>query len=127
MTLSSIAFSQTDTGTVPVKSFPIPVVKQIVKDLIEGDLAKEQLKITEKQLQESNTIITQQNEIIMSFRVNEGYYKEILKKNNEIYKKIYDYNKKLESQNKKLKTNNKFKSVLLGFTIVGLTYTLTKN
>ena len=126
MTLSLTAFSQSDTDTLRVKSFPIPVLKQIVKDLIEGDLAKEQLKITEKQLAESNEVIKIQKEVIMTFRVNESYYNQILKKNDELFREITEYNSKLESQNKKLKTNNKFKSVLLGSIIAGLTYTLIR-
>jgi hypothetical protein len=44
-------FSQTDT-TSNTKCFPIPVVKQIMKDIISGDSAKEQLKLTESQLVE---------------------------------------------------------------------------
>jgi hypothetical protein len=124
--LSLTAFSQSDTDTLRVKSFPIPVLKQIVKDLIEGDLAKEQLKITEKQLAESNEVIKIQKEVIMTFRVNESYYNQILKKNDELFREMTEYNSKLEAQNKKLKTNNKFKSVLLGSIIAGLTYTLIR-
>jgi len=126
MMLSLTAFSQSDTDTLRVKSFPIPVLKQIVKDLIEGDLAKEQLKITEKQLAESNEVIKIQKEVIMTFRVNESYYNQILKKNDELFREMTEYNSKLEAQNKKLKTNNKFKSVLLGSIIAGLTYTLIR-
>jgi hypothetical protein len=126
MTLSLTAFSQSDTDTLRVKSFPIPVLKQIAKDLIEGDLAKEQLKITEKQLAESNEVIKIQKEVIMTFRVNESYYNQILKKNDKLFREMTEYNSKLEAQNKKLKTNNKFKSVLLGSIIAGLTYTLIR-
>ena len=50
LSLSSIAFSQTGTNNQPVKCFPIPVVKQITKDLMSGDSAKAQLKLTEQQL-----------------------------------------------------------------------------
>lgn len=121
---SLIAFSQTDTDTLRVKSFPIPVVKQIVKDLIEGDMAKEQLKLAEKELEETRTVILLQSQMISTLRVNETYYGQIIQRNDETFKKLFDYTNKLETENKKLKTNNKFKSVLLGSIIIGLTYTL---
>jgi hypothetical protein len=44
-------FSQKGTDTIPeVKCFPIPVVKEMIKDLISGDSAKVLLKETEKEL-----------------------------------------------------------------------------
>ena len=52
LNLSLTAFSQTGTSNEPVKCFPIPVVKQITKDLLSGDSAKAQLKLTEQQLAE---------------------------------------------------------------------------
>ena len=47
--MSSIAFSQKDTA-IPVKCFPITIVREIAKDLLIGDSAKALLKLTEEQL-----------------------------------------------------------------------------
>ena len=57
LSLSLTAFSQTDTNKEPVKCFPIPIVKQITKDLLSGDSAKAQLKLTEQQLYKTENIV----------------------------------------------------------------------
>jgi hypothetical protein len=45
------AFSQKGIDSIPdVKCFPISTVKEIIKDLMSGDSAKEVLKLTEKEL-----------------------------------------------------------------------------
>ena len=49
MMLSLTAFSQTGTNN-QVKCFPAPVVKQIMKDLLIGDQAKAQLKLSDSLL-----------------------------------------------------------------------------
>ena len=49
--LKLTTFSQKGTDTIPeVKCFPIPVVKEMIKDLLSGDSAKALLKETEKEL-----------------------------------------------------------------------------
>ena len=71
LSLSSIAFSQTGTNSEPVKCFPIPVVKQITKDLLSGDSAKAQLKLTEQQLAETEKIVEKKDSVISVMRVKE--------------------------------------------------------
>ena len=51
--MSLTAFSQTVTNNQQTKCFPLPVVKKITKDLLSGDSAKAQLKLTENQLIET--------------------------------------------------------------------------
>jgi hypothetical protein len=58
------AFSQIDTNKEPVKCFPIPIVKQITKDLLSGDSAKAQLKLTEQQLYKTENIVEMKDSVI---------------------------------------------------------------
>jgi hypothetical protein len=60
--MSLTVFSQKDT--VPTKSFPIPIVKEIVKDLLSGDQAKEELKLTNVQLAETEKKVLYKDSII---------------------------------------------------------------
>ena len=102
LSLSSIAFSQTGTNNEPVKCFPIPVVKQITKDLISGDSAKAQLKLTELQLAETEKIIEKKviegNKIKVSYKkTEEGEFERdlsadrIYNLNNTLFKNNYYY------------------------------------
>ena len=53
--LKLTTFSQKGTDSIPeVKCFPIPVVKEMIKDLLSGDSAKALLKETEKELIKCN-------------------------------------------------------------------------
>ena len=65
--LSSTAFSQIDTTT-KGKYFTIPVVKLIVKDLLSGDSAKAQLKITEAQLLETENKVALKDSVINTMK-----------------------------------------------------------
>ena len=63
MILSLTAFSQKDT-IIPTKCFPIPVVKLITKDLMSGDQAKVELKLTTKELEETQLKVSLKDSII---------------------------------------------------------------
>ena len=63
MTLSLTAFSQTGTNN-QVKCFPVPVVKQIMKDLLSGYEAKLQLKLSDSLLVLTENKVKVQDSII---------------------------------------------------------------
>ena len=120
LSLSSIAFSQTGTNSEPVKCFPITVVKQITKDLLSGDSAKAQLKLTEQQLVETEKIVEKKDSIISIMRVKEENYNTIIAAQNEKYSILESHTKQLEWDLKKLKVKSKFTSILSGSAILVL-------
>jgi hypothetical protein len=113
-----IAFSQTDTST-SVKSFPIPIVRLIMKDLLSGDSAKAQLKLVEKEVVELNSKIVLKDSVINTLRLKEDNYMTIINSEKEKYKIVESYSKKLEWDLKKEKTKNKFKS-FVGTAVIGV-------
>jgi hypothetical protein len=118
LSLSLTAFSQTDTNKEPVKCFPIPIVKQITKDLLSGDSAKAQLKLTEQQLYKTENIVEMKDSVISIMRVKEENYNTIILAQNEKYSILENHTKQLEWDLKKLKVKNKFTSILSGSAIL---------
>jgi len=114
LSLSLTAFSQIDTNKEPVKCFPIPIVKQITKDLLSGDSAKAQLKLTEQQLYKTENIVEKKDSVISIMRVKEENYNTIILAQNEKYSILENHTKQLEWDLKKLKVKNKFTSILSG-------------
>jgi hypothetical protein len=112
------AFSQTDTST-NTKTFPIPVVRLIMKDLISGDSAKAELKLTEKQLLETEKKVIIKDSIINLLREKETKYKTIMDLQHEKYVMQRRYSDKLEIDLKKQIVKNKFGTVL-GIGVIGL-------
>jgi len=121
--VKSIAFSQTDTSKVE-KCFPIPVVKQIMKDLVSGDEAKAQLKLTEQQLLETEKKVSLKDSVISTLRLKEVNYQTIIDSEKEKFDIMEKYSKKLEFDLKKEKVKNKFKSILGTGVIVALSFFL---
>ena len=121
--LSLTVFSQTDTTT-NSKSFPIPVVRQIMKDLISGDSAKAQLKLTEQQLLETEKKVVFKDSIIISLREKESNLGLIISSEKEKFKIVEDYSKKLEWDLKKEKVKGRFKSIIGTGVIVVLGFLL---
>lgn len=121
--MSSIAFSQTDTSS-NVKCFPIPVVRQIMKDLISGDSAKAELKLTEAQLVETEKKVVLKDSVITTLRLKEVNYLTIIDAEKQKFKIVEDYSKKLEWDLKKEKVKGKFKSILGTGVIAVLTFFL---
>jgi len=105
------AFSQIDT-TKNEKCFPIPVVKQIMKDLVSGDSAKAQLKLTEQQLIETEKKVELKDSVIVTLRAKESNYQTIIDAEKQKFDIVEKYSKKLEFELKKEKVKNKFKSIL---------------
>lgn len=127
LSLSLTAFSQTGTNNQPTKCFPIPVVKQITKDLMSGDSAKAMLKLTEQQLIETENKVLMKDSIIVMLRDKEINYQTMLDAQNKKFQILEDHNKKVEWALKKEKVKNKFKSILSGAAIIALTYLLIMN
>ena len=121
--LKSIAFSQTDTSKVE-KCFPMPVVKQIMKDLISGDEAKAQLKLTEQQLIETEKKVSLKDSVISTLRLKEVNYQTIIDSEKQKFEIMEKYSKKLEFDLKKEKVKNKFKSIVGTGVIVALSFFL---
>lgn len=121
--MSSIAFSQTDTSS-NVKCFPIPVVKQIMKDLLVGDSAKAELKLTEAQLVQTEKKVVLKDSVITTLRLKEVNYLTIIDAEKEKFRIVEDYSKKLEWDLKKEKVKGKFKSILGTGVIAVLTFFL---
>jgi hypothetical protein len=116
--VSLTVFSQTDT-TSNVKCFPIPVVKQIMKDVISGDSAKAMLKITEAQLIETEKKVILKDGIITSYQQKEQNYITIIDSEKQKFSIMETYSKKLEFELKKEKVKNKFKSIV-GTAVIGV-------
>ncbi len=116
--MSLTVFSQTDT-TSNVKCFPIPVVKQIMKDVISGDSAKAMLKITEAQLIETEKKVILKDGIITSYQQKEQNYITIIDSEKQKFSIMETYSKKLEFELKKEKVKNKFKSIV-GTAVIGV-------
>ena len=121
--MSSIAFSQTDTSS-NVKCFPIPVVKQIMKDLLVGDSAKAELKLTEAQLVQTEKKVVLKDSVITTLRLKEVNYLTIIDAEKEKFRIVEDYSKKLEWDLKKENVKGKFKSILGTGVIAVLTFFL---
>jgi hypothetical protein len=124
--VKSIAFSQTDTSKVE-KCFPIPVVKQIMKDLVSGDEAKAQLKLTEQQLSETEKKVSLKDSVITTLRSKELNYQTIIDSEKQKFEIMDRYSKKLEMDLKKEKVKNKFKSILGTGVIAVLTFFIITN
>jgi hypothetical protein len=118
------AFSQTGTNNQPTKCFPIPIVKQITKDLMSGDSAKAVLKLTEQQLLETENKVIMKDSVITMLRDKESNYIKMLDAQNQKYSILEDHTKKVEWDLKKEKVKNKFKSILGGGALIALTFLL---
>jgi 6-phosphogluconate dehydrogenase len=118
------AFSQTGTNNQPTKCFPIPVVKQITKDLMSGDSAKAQLKLVNEQLSETEKKVEMKDSVISLLRVKESNYNVIIEAQNQKYSTLEAHTKKVEWNLKKEKVKNKFTSILSGGIVLTLTFFL---
>jgi len=111
LTLSLTVFSQTDT-TNQVKCFPIPTVRKIMKDLLSGDQAKAQLKLTEEQLTQTEQKVVLKDSVINTMKLKEVNYLTIIDSEKQKFGIMENYSKKLEWDLKKERVNSKFKSIV---------------
>ena len=125
LSLSSTAFSQTDTSKKDgVKCFPISTVKEIVKDLKSGDEAKAQLKLSDSLLTVTEKKVELKDSIIVAMQKKETNYLSIIDAQNQKYSVLETYTKKVELNLKKEKVKNKFTSIISGGIILTLSYLL---
>ena len=123
MILSLIAFSQKDTIT-PTKCFSIPIVKLITKDLISGDQAKEELKLTTKELEETQLKVSLKDSIITKMKEKEVNYNKIINEQGTQYKILQNHTTEVEKMFKSIKRRNIFTKVFSTMIIGTLTYFL---
>jgi hypothetical protein len=83
-----------------------------MKDLLIGDSAKAQLKLTESQLIETEKKVILKDSVINTLRLKEVNYLTIIESEKEKFNIIEDHSKKLSLELKKEKVKNKFKSIL---------------
>lgn len=120
MTLSLTAFSQTGTNN-QVKCFPVPVVKQIMKDLLSGDEAKLQLKLSDSLLVLTENKVKVQDSIINEMKLKEENYLKQINSEKEKLVISENYAKQLEKDLKKEKVKYKLTSILSVAIITALT------
>lgn len=116
---SLIVFSQTDTNNKnktpePVKCLPVSTFKLIAKDLLRGDSAIAELKLSNEQIILLEQKVSLKDSVITTMQKKEENYLTIIKSQDEKYQVLEDHTKKLELQLKKEKVKNKFKSYIGG-------------
>lgn len=121
MTLSSTAFSQVGTVQVPTKCLPVSTLKMISQDLLKGDEAKAQLKLTEEQLDLTEKKVVVKDSIIATMKVKESNYVTIIDVHNQKYDVLDKYTKKIEWDLKKEKVKGKFLNIMSGGIVIALT------
>jgi hypothetical protein len=83
-----------------------------MKDLLVGDSAKAELKLTEAQLVQTEKKVVLKDSVITTLRLKEVNYLTIIDAEKEKFRIVEDYSKKLEWDLKKEKAKGKFKSIL---------------
>ena len=112
MISSLTAFSQKGTDSIPSKSFPLPVVKMIIKDILSGDSAKAQLKITNEQLQETKKIVSIKDSVINKLELKNSNSELIINSERDKFSIINEQLKKTEKELRKERIKTKiFKSL----------------
>jgi hypothetical protein len=113
LSLSLTAFSQTDTKE-KLKCLPVSTFKKIAQDLLKGDSAIAELKLTNEQLVKTEEKVALKDSVISTMVIKEKNYVEIIGTQDKKYEVLEGYTKKLEFQLKKEKVKGKFKSILGG-------------
>jgi hypothetical protein len=120
--LNLTAFSQKGTvDSIPTKTFTLPVVKAIVKDLMSGDSAKKQLILSEKELALTKNIVSLKDSVIISLEKKVENQKLITQEEKNRGDVIEN---QLNISNKELK-KEKFKNKLTKFVSSGLIVALS--
>lgn len=114
-------FSQKGTDTIPSKSFPIPVVKLIVKDLLSGDSAKNQLLLSEKELEKTKKIVYLKDSVIQELKLKNENSQHILTLERDKFHMLESHNKKVERELKVQKIKSKLFGSLttIGIVVIG--------
>ena len=123
MILSLIAFSQKDT-IIPTKCFPAPILKLIAKDLISGDQAKEELKLTLKELEETQIKVSLKDSIILKMNEKEVNYNRVISEQTNQYAILQTHSTEVEKKLRAMKSRNIFTKVFSTMIVGTLTYFL---
>lgn len=83
-----------------------------MKDVLSGDSAKAQLKLTIDEVSQLENKVSLKDSIITTLRLKEENYKTIIDSEKQKFEIMERYSKKLEFDLKKEKVKNKFKSIL---------------
>jgi hypothetical protein len=115
------SFGQIKKDTTQI-CFPYSVGKQIALDLNKLDQLTELIKLTDKELKETQKKVVVQDSIITTMELKEDNYLLQIKKEGEKYTIVDDQNKDLRTDIKKLKTKNTIIEIVGGAIIGALTY-----
>ena len=96
-------------------------MKNIIKDLISGDECKEELRLTEQQLKETEKKVELKDSVIYKMEEKEKNYLTLLIDERTKYGVLEDHTKKLETNLKIRKLEAKFTRALSGGAILVLT------
>jgi len=94
-------------------------VKLIIKDLLSGDSAKEQLKLTEQELGLTQKQLLLKDNIISEMKDKEINYLKIIDSEKQKFTIVENHSKKLAIDLKKEKVKSKFKGIT-GMVIIGV-------
>ena len=108
------AFSQSATDTLPVKCFPIPVVRLIVKDLLSGDSAKAELKLANQHIIVIEDKVKLKDSIILTMDIKEKNYLKIIDSERQKFGIMENYSKTLEKDLRRERVKNKFTKLVSG-------------
>ncbi len=123
--LSLTGFSQTVTSTYTDTQkivLPVPVAKQIVIDLLRGDSAIAQLKLSNNHIVELGRVIELKDTVISKMKLKEENYNVIIsdeRRKNEIYQTEL---KATQKELKKIKAKRTFTNIISAVLIGTLTY-----
>lgn len=123
--LSSTCFSQTVTKSYTDTQkivLSVPVAKQIVIDLLRGDSAFAQLKMSNQHIIELENMVSLKDSVIDKMKLKEENYNLIIsdeRKKTEIYQKELKFTQK---ELKRIKSKRTFTNIISGVLIGTLTY-----
>jgi hypothetical protein len=115
------SFGQIKKDTTQI-CFPYSVGKQIALDLNKLDQLTELVKLTEKELKETQNKVEVQSNIIGTMELKEDNYELQIQKEEEKFKIVEEENEGLRTDIKKLKTKNTIIEIVGGAIIGALTY-----
>lgn len=123
--LNSTGFSQTVTKNYTDTQkivLPVPVAKQIVIDLLRGDSAMTQLKLSNNHIVELEKVVELKDTVITKMKLKEENYNTIIsdeRRKNEIYQSEL---KSTQKELKKIKAKRTFTNIISAVLIGTLTY-----
>lgn len=120
--LNLIVFSQTDTSKIkePVKCINVSIYKRIAEDLVKGDSALAELKLSTEQILKLEEKLILKDSTIILLEKKDNNNKIIMKNLDEKIIVLEKYNNTLSNELKKVKVKNKFKNLLSNTLIVSL-------